>query len=347
MSVVISDLKIYGSASMPDVDGATTGGALAAKKIDFTDPTAAGTFNYVSSSASDTAVVLTATGRDASGTPQAEGKTLTGTTVVTGSQTFERLLKGVATGTGAVGDVAIISNTKVLSAQTCQTGSANETGVTPPIMKMQSGNKASVAVGMIVRMTNNTPAGVNFQLREIISVDAALGTDIVAINRDWGTVPDNTSTYDVHQGMLFDLLPTKITEVRRPFYNVAADIPGGSTRIYYEKVFAVNMDTVLALTVASIIKQVDPSAGTLDFALCTALNDTTTAANRQTAPSGIGSFSSGAAPQTIAVPAPQNLPQGATPNAAGAQGIWLRLTLAAGTAPTKTSETTRITGQTA
>ena len=198
----------------------------------------------------------------------------------------------------------------------------------------------------IIRITNNTPAGVNFQLREIVSVDASLGTDIVAINRDFGTVPDNTTTYDVHQGMLFDLAPSQITEVRRPFYNVASDIPGGSTRIFYEKIFAVNVNTATALTTAAIVKQADPSSGTLDFALFNALNDTATTTNRQTAPSAITAYSSGAAPQTINVPSPQNLPSGAVPNAAGAQGISLRLTLTAGLAPAKTSETMRATGQT-
>lgn len=347
MSVALHELKVYGSANMPDTDGATTGGAVTfSKKIDFTDPTAAGTMNVVSSSASDTACVLTTSGRDSTGVIVSEAKTTNGTTPVAGAQSFERLLKSLASGTTAVGDIAVISNTKVISAHTCQTGSANKTGTTPPGIKLQSGDKASVAVGQIIRITNNTPAGVNFQLREIISVDAALGTEIVAINRDFGTVPDNTTTYDVHQGFLFDLLPSQITEVRRPFYNVASDVPGGSTRIFYEKVFAVNVNTTIALTVAAILKQVDPSSGTLDIALFNALNDTATTANRQTAPSAITAYTSGAAPQTINVPSPQNLPSGSVPNAAGAQGISLRLTLTAGLAPAKTSETTRITGQT-
>lgn len=75
------------------------------------------------------------------------------------------------------------------------------------------------------------------------------------------------------------------------------------------------------------------------------LNATATVANRQTAPvSGITSFSSGAAPQTINVPSPQNLPSGAAPNAAGAQGIWMKLTLPAGIAASKSFFTMRGTG---
>lgn len=345
MSVTLADLKFYGSANMPDVDGATTGGAVDfTTKIDFTDPTAAGLFDYVSSSASDTAATIALTGRDSTGVIVTETKTLTGTTAVAGSQTFERLLKGTAGGTTAVGDIAAISHTAVISAHTAQAGSANATGTTPPLFKLQSGDKASVAVGQIIRTTGGT--GPN-QLREIISVDSALGTDIVAVNRNWGTLPDATTTYNVHQGMLFDLAPSQITKVRRPFYNAASDIPGGAARTYYEKIFAVNANTATALTVAQIIKQADPSSGTLQIALTNVLNDTGTVASRQTAPgSGITAFTSGAAPQTINVPSPQNLPSGATPNTAGAQGVWMSLALTAGLAPAKTSETTRITGQT-
>lgn len=348
MSVATHDIRYYGSANMPDVDGVTTGGAVDfAKKISFADMAANGTVNYVSSSASDTAATLAVTGRDASGVSQTETKTLTGTTAVAGSQTFERLLKGVAGGTPAVGDIAAISNTKVLSARTCQTGAANATGVTPPVIKLQSGDKASVSIGQIIRMINNTPAGVNFQLREIISVDAALGTDIVAINRDWGTIPTSSSTYDVHNGMLLELAPNQITQVRRPFYAAAADILSGSARTFYEKIFAVDNNTVTALLSASITKQVDPSGGTLGFALTTALNDTGSVATRQTAPvTGIGSFNVSAAPQSTVVPGAGNLPSGAAPNAAGAQGVWLSLLLAAGAAPGKTSLTMRASGTT-
>ncbi len=147
--------------------------------------------------------------------------------------------------------------------------------------------------------------------------------------------------------MLFDISPNQVTQNRRPFYNAASDVTGGSNRTYYEKLFTVNNNTTTALTVASILKQADPSSGTLQFALTNALNDTGTVANRQTAPvTAITSFSSGSAPQTINVPSPQNLPSGAAPNAAGAQGVWLSLLLVAGLAAAKTSFTLRATGTT-
>lgn len=342
MSVLPSDLVIYGSANMPDVDAATTGGALnTAILINMNDITPNGFVDYVSSSASDTAVILTTSGRDASGIIQTEAKTLTGVTPVTGSQTFERLMKGVATGTGAVGDVAIFSHTAVVTG-TAQAGAAATASASASIT-LASGAGASCAIGMIIRITNNSPAGVNNTLRRIV----ALSGDVASVNRDWGTVPTSATTYGVYHGMLFDILPSPVTQNRRPFYNVASDVTGGSSRTYYEKVFAVNTNTTTALTVASIIKQADPASGAVQFALTNALNDTSTIANRQTLPTvAITAFSTGSAPQTINVPSPQNLPSGAAPNAAGAQGMWLALTLTAGLAAAKTSFTQRITGTT-
>jgi hypothetical protein len=343
MSVLESDLYFYGSANMPDGDGTTTGGALdTTKLIFFNDISPAGTMNYVSSSASDTAATITLSGRDSTGVIQTETKTFNGTTPVTGSQSFERLLKGVIAGTTAVGDLAAISNTAVISAHTAQAASA-ASGATAASITLQSGDGASVSVGQIIRITNNLPSGVQNQLRRIIRISG----DIVYVNRAWGTVPSSASTYSIYEGMLFDLAPNQVTQIRRPFYNAAADVPGGSNRTYYEKIFAVNSNTTTALTVVVISKQVDPSSGTLQFALTNALNDTGTVANRQTAPvSGITSFSSGSSPQTINVPSPQNLPSGATPNAAGAQGMWLSLALTAGLAAAKTSFDIRVTGQT-
>lgn len=349
MSVRPGDIRFYGSASMPDVDGSTVGGAVSfSKKIDFTDIASAGLYDYYSSNASDTAATIALTGRDATGVLVTENKTFNGTTVVAGVQSFERILKGVIGGTTALGVLAALSHTAVVSAHTAQAGSAQATGTMPSLFKLQAGDGAARVIGEIIRTTGGT--GPN-QILEIVGLPAVYGTDIVAVSApSYGVLPDATTTYNIHTGFVFDLLPSQILEVRRPFYNVASDVLGGSTRTFYEKIFAVDVNTATALTVASILKQVDPSAGTFQIAVCKALNDTQTAANRQTLPTnGDASaltFTSGAAPQTQAVPSPQNLPSGATPNAAGAQGIWLSLALTAGLAPSKTSVGLRATGQT-
>ena len=113
MSVKPTEMRFYGSANMSDGDGTTQGGAVNfAIGISFADISPNGMVDYVSSSASDTAVTLATTGRDATGVIQTETKTLTGTTPVTGSQTFARLLKAVAGGTTAVGDIAVISHVR-------------------------------------------------------------------------------------------------------------------------------------------------------------------------------------------------------------------------------------------
>jgi hypothetical protein len=341
MSVITPDLVIYGSANMPDADGLTTGGAVNfATCVVFNDISPNGLMDYVSSASGDTTQSIALTGADASGGTVTETKTFNGTTLVNGAQTFSELLKGVITGSAA-GDLAAISHTAVETG-TAQAGAA-ATSTAGATITLASGQGASAALGMIVRVTNNSPAGVQNQIRRAVAISG----DVVTVNRDWGTVPTNATTYSIHHGMLFESAPNQVTQVRRPFYQASADVAGGAQRVFYEKVFYVNNDTTTSLILAAITKQTDPSAGTLDFALTSALNDTGTIANRQTAPSsGITAFSNGAAPQAISVPSPQNLPSGAAPNSAGAQGIWLRWTIPAGQAPTKTTFTFRATGST-
>lgn len=363
MSVWPQEVIIYGSANMPEADSLTVGGAVdLTKRISFSDMTSTTTLDVVSSSASDAATKIAYYGRDASGIIQNETLTLTGQTKVAGTKSLQRLLYAAISnaaangpvanpgGTTAVGDVALMQHTLTVSAHTAQTGSANHTGTTPPLFKLQSGDGASVSLGMIIRTTGGT--GPN-QLRMICSTSGTgagqYGTDIVAVNRDWGTVPDNTTTYEVAPGFLFDILPNPVTAVIRPFAGVAADIVGGSTRTYYEKAFMLNTDGTTALTSSTLTKQTDPgglystSTVELDLAPCTALNDTNTTTNRQTVPStGVGTFSSGAAPQSI-TPAQQTA---ASNTAAQAQGFWMRLTIGAGAAPANTSFDLRPAGNT-
>ena len=363
MSVYPTEVAIYGSANMPEADSATVGGAVdLTRLVTFSDMAVNGLVDYVSSSASDTAVKVQISGLDGSGIQQTPAAiTLTGTTKVAGTQTFNRLLYGALTGattlgpltnpggTAAVGDVAIMAHTLTIAAHTCQAGSASHTGVTPPVIKLQSGDGASVTLGMVIHLTGGTGSG---QIRYACSLSGTgagmYGTDTIAVNRDWTTVPDATTTYEIATGMVFPILPNPITAVIRPFSGVASDVSGGSTRYYYEKLFALNSDTTTALTSTAILKQVDPAglyagSGALDIVPCTALNDTVTATNRQTVPgSGIGSWSSGAAPQSI-TPAQQSA---AANSAAQAQGFWVRLTLPPGLAPANGSFTLRVTGNT-
>ncbi len=362
-SVILSNIKYYGCANMPEADGATVGGAVDfTKKVTFSDLAANGTFNWVSSSASDTATKGNMSFRDAAGVVQTAGAvTLTGTTPVAASATTaERLIAAVIsggaiagladpTGTAAVGDVALISNTKVLSARTAQAAAA-ETGTAPAQITLQSGDGASVSVGMIIRITNNTPSGANNQLREIIAVSG----DVVQVNRDWGTVPSSSTTYDVHRGMLFDILPQPIKAVTRAFATSAADVAGGSSRTFYEKVFISNQNTTPTSlqgvqVTAQAVSPALPGAAAIDIATCKALNDTATAANRQTLPAnGDASaltFTSGSLPQSQNMAANSQVLPG-NGGAANAEAVWLRQTLPAGVAAYKGAFTLRVGGTT-
>jgi hypothetical protein len=91
-----------------------------------------------------------------------------------------------------------------------------------------------------------------------------------------------------------------------------------------------------------------PSGALLDLALCKSLNDVQTAANRQTLPTNgdASALTFVTQPSLISIVSPGNLPSGAAPNAAGAQGMWLRLTLPAGTSAYKGAATMRTLGTT-
>ena len=372
MSVVPNEIVLYGSANLPEADAATVGGALdLTKRIAFFDIPSTQAFDLVSSSASDTATKCQITGRDSSGTIQTPAAiTLTGTTLLAssfGGQTFERLIAGVITGgaiaglsnpggTAAVGDVAVISHTRAISGHTAQVGSANKSGTTPPLFKLQAGDGATIGaltyagLGLIIRITGGTGAN---QLRMISSQYAAgaYGTDVVSVNRDWGTLPDATSTYDIGYGFLFDILPNPVTAITRCFATAQADVPGGSSRTFYEKVFALNTNTTTALTAAAIqvLSETPSLPGTalLDLALTKVLNDTATAANRQTLPANGDTtaltFVTQPSPINV-IASPGSLPNGNV--AADAQGMWLRLTLPAGTTTYKGAADVRITGST-
>jgi len=198
----------------------------------------------------------------------------------------------------------------------------------------------------MIQITSGTGSG---QLRRIIGI-TGYPTDVVAVSRNWSVVPDNTSVYQVYNGMMLDSAPNQVTSCHRWLWNAAADAVGGSTHTFYEKVFAVNNNTSTALTNATVQVASNtptlPGTAALDLATATAANDTVAWANRQTAPgSGYGSFVT--QPSATAYGANSgNLANGAAPNAAGAQGIVLRLTLPAATTAYKGAADLRTQGNT-
>jgi hypothetical protein len=369
MSVLPSDIVAYGSANMPEADSVTIGGAVdTTKRVAFYDITPSGNVDVISTASADTATICRVYGRDGTGAIQNASMTLNGQTWVAGSQSFERLLYAALSGasangpvanpggTAATGDIVLAAHAAVLPAgsnandatiHTAQVGSANASGATPALFKTALGDVAGgpILAGQIIWIRSGTGAN---QARQVIAT-TGYGTDIVAVSRNWTTVPAADSTYKVLQGMLFEISPNPVTAIIRMFATSAADVPGGSQRIYYEKVFVVNNNTVTALTGAQIEVASEtptlPSGALLDIALCTALQDTNTVANRQTTPvTGVGTFTT--QPAFVNVPGAGNLPPGAAPNAAGAQGVWMRLTLPAGTSAYKGSADLRTQGTT-
>lgn len=105
MSILVTDLKNYQSANMPQDDASTSGGAIAtAAIIDDMILAANDTLKVKSTIAGDTTQTVTVTGRNAAGAIVSEVQTLNGTTAVSYATTFERILKVVmsATSTGTV-----------------------------------------------------------------------------------------------------------------------------------------------------------------------------------------------------------------------------------------------------
>lgn len=250
----------------------------------------------------------------------------------------------------ATGDVAVVDHTKVLTNHTSQSG-AQASGTTPAFIHLAAADGSQVALGQLVRLNGGTGVG---QIRVIIATtvvsNGSTVTDAVGVDSAWGTVPDGSSTYDVFNGMKIDALPNPIATCRRFLWNAAADVPGGSQRIFYQKVYAVNNNTTVALTAAQVQDAANtgtlPTGALLDLATATAANDTVTWVNRQTVPgSGYGSFVTQPSATNYGANS-GNLASGATPNSAGAQGIVLRLTLPAGTSSYKGYADLRTTGST-
>jgi hypothetical protein len=109
MSIASTDLKNYQSASNPEDDVSTTGGAVSLTGIiDDMVLAAADALKVRSSAAGDAAgTTCTITGRDATGAIVSENHALNGVSPVTFTTTFERILKVVLTGTTTVGIVTV------------------------------------------------------------------------------------------------------------------------------------------------------------------------------------------------------------------------------------------------
>ncbi len=331
MSIIGSDIVLYGSANMRETDSGAQGGALdTSRRVVFDDIDPAGNIEIVSSAGADTTQSVTITGRDSAGVLISEAKTLNGVTPVamTAQTDWERLLKATKSA-GTAGDVAAMAVTKTRTNTLVDAAQNTASQMAYAVLDAGASGTDDFYNGMVIRTITGT--GPN-QLRRIIDYDGT--TKRAYVNRDWDVLPDVTTTYSVSPGMVFELVPFEVMEVRRPFYDVLAEAPGGSDRDYYEKVFWRNNHPTLSLSSAQIIEQADPS-GRLDFGLAATLDDTGASTNRRTAPGGI-TFDNAA----------KAVANSGNHSAGAAQGCWLHLNLPAGTPATKTTYTLRETGAT-
>ena len=122
MSVSGADLVIYNTLYNPVNDTSTAGGAIdASMRATFDDPTSAATVTFVSTSASDTQNVAV-TGRNTAGGITSESIVLSGTTTVTSSNTYERILtcalSSAANGTVTVSGTSVNKITDIPVAET-------------------------------------------------------------------------------------------------------------------------------------------------------------------------------------------------------------------------------------
>lgn len=330
MSITVQELKLYGSQIMPD-DGTVLGigGAIdLTKKMDFSD--VSGNFQLVSSTGGDVTQVVTVHWRDSGGAIQQAAAQLQGLTVVpmggTGSNRLEKSLKNAST----VGRVAVESTTAIRTG-TAQAGAAGT-------ITLDAGASAVDGFynGNVIRLTGGSG---NAQIAEIVQYIGA--TKVATVNETaWPLEsPNSSTTFRIAAGFFFDKAPAEIITVRRPFYNAAANAPGGGAINYFDKGFYKNTDPTLSLLSAQVQLLVNTPGNKVSFGLPATQNDNGTngAGNsRNVAPGGI----------TFAT-TPVNVPQTSGNLIAGSSiGVWFQLSLLDGDTAQNTSFTPALTGST-
>ncbi len=263
MSVKNKNIIAHGSATMPDDDVTTNiGGAIdKAKKVTFADLVNTGTVEVVSDNAGDTTQSVTVYGRNAAGEKINETINLNGTTPVSGSLSFERLMKVTKSAT-TTGNVTVMSTTND------HTGTAQAGGADEVTLASGASGTDNAYQFKVIRLTNGTGAG---QIREIVEYN---GTTKKAYVRDWGTNPDATTQYEIADGVVFDKSPNEISQVRRIFYDAAANPAGGAQKKYYEKIFFYNQHATQALTNATIAEVNEGAYAKIAFDLESSLDGT-------------------------------------------------------------------------
>ena len=339
MSVIAADMQLYGAAVMPEDDTtANIGGAVdLGTKVVHVALAAADTIDVVSDDAGDTDQVYTITGYDASGSKVSEVMpTLGGLVLKNGTQSFERIVKIVQTaGSALAGTVTFSRFTGGSTIVTMESAADAAAGVMidtvrTPFYGLASDPAAAKAAYEKVFFRNNNAL--------------TTLTDAVIRLMDGPENTTVTTTVDVNSAAGQKVLSVAATTGFVAGQSVVVNHEGARNEVHEiaSVQAAVSLTMVDNLKYAHTLAQADEvSRCKVEFELEEELDGTDTAANRVTAPAAYAGYSWTAREKTVRGAA------GSENHTAGAvQGIWLKVSLAAGDDPVKTSIEARESGNT-
>lgn len=331
MSVAASDLQLYGSASMPEDDTSTSGGAIdLGTKVVFVPLAAADTINVVSDDAGDTDQTYTVHGYDAAGTKVTELFSLAGLTPDTGAQTFERITKIVKTSGSA------LAGTLTWTRQTGGSTIVTEESVADSA----AGTEIDTVRTMFYNLASDPSAAKDAYEKVFMRNNNAATTLVDAVARlmDGG---EDTATYDTTVDVT-SAAGQKVLSVASTTGIISGDsviINVGGARAEIHEVDSVAAGVSITLIDNLVYEHTAGQADAVnkckfEFMLAAAYDDSVSVANRLTAPAG--TFNGRA----------KNLPTSQNHLKETAIGIWVHAALIAADTPQKTECEIRESGNT-
>jgi len=174
MAVSSSDLVIYVTTFTPEDNTSTAGGAInSGLRATFDDPTSAAQLKVVSATGTDNSQYLQVTGRNAAGTIVSENIGLNGTTPVTSSNTYERILKTNLT--AVCNGVITVSGNGVNNIANIPVG---ESGFRRPFYDASASIDTAKTYYEKVFIRNNNSGGTSLTNATVIEVSSGLYTKI-------------------------------------------------------------------------------------------------------------------------------------------------------------------------
>ena len=265
--IVNPDIRTYGSAVMPDSDSPTNiGGAIdTSRSVVFVD--GSGALQAVSSDDGDTTQSLTVSYLDSGGDVQTLVLDLDGQTPVTDATAIVSIVKAIK-GATCAGVVSLEFQSAVRSG-TCQGGSSGAVTLDAGASSVDDYYR-----DMVCRLTDSG------QITRILDYDGA--TKIAHVSGTLSPVPTGSSTFVVSRGMVFEVLPDELMEIRALM--VGADV--ARTGHYVEKYFLKNCSG--SDLTSAVLHLISEPSGRITFGAAAVDDDGDNGAfNRATLPAGI------------------------------------------------------------